>query len=66
MHAPAKFLLDLPEFRPHAIAPALPLKLEGTTTCPPADEDETQKDEGLRSTKTVALSSARSIAAKFQ
>src|ERR1700751_3263766 len=31
VHASPKLLLDLPELRPHAIAPGLPLKLEGAT-----------------------------------
>jgi len=58
MHAPAKFLFDRPEFRPHAVCPGVPLKLEGTTTSPPTDENETEKGGGLRPAKAVALSSA--------
>jgi hypothetical protein len=39
--------LDLPEFRPHTVPTGFPLKLEGTATGVPTNEDETQEGEGL-------------------
>ncbi len=58
--------VNLLEFLPHAVAPGLTLKLEGTATRLAADKNKTQKGEGLRPSKTTTLAVSRCIAAKVQ
>jgi hypothetical protein len=48
VHAPSQRLLDLPQFRLHAVPPGLPLKLEFARAGRTADEGEAQEVEGLR------------------
>jgi hypothetical protein len=55
VHSPPQLRLDFPELCPHAVAPGLPLKLEGSSARFTADEGEAQKCEGLRSTDTTFL-----------
>jgi len=55
VHSPPQLHLDFLELRPHAVAPGLPLKLEGSSARFTADEGEAQKCEGLRSTDTTFL-----------
>ena len=46
--SPQHFLLDLPELRPHAVAPGSPHDKELSLACLAADKGEAQKVEGLR------------------
>src|SRR5450755_1166699 len=48
MHALPQLLLDLSEFRSHAIAARLALELEGSSPRLAADERKPQEGEGLR------------------
>jgi len=51
MHAPPHLLFDRSQLRPHAIAPGLPLELEGTLAGFATDEGEAQKAKALRFAK---------------
>src|SRR5580704_13206612 len=55
VHALPQLRLDFLELRPHAVAPGLPLELEGSPSRFAADEGETQESEGLRSADTAFL-----------
>src|SRR5246500_4422251 len=55
VHSLPQLRLDFLELRPHAVAPGLPLKLEGTPSRFAADEGEAQESEGLRSTDASFL-----------
>lgn len=46
VHAATQFLLDLAKLRPHAVAPALALELEGSASRPAANEREPQEAKG--------------------
>ena len=48
MHSPSQLFLDFLEFRPHAVAPALPVDQEFAGAAFAADEGEAQEAEGLR------------------
>lgn len=51
MFPPLKFLLDLLEFRSHAVAPRLPAKQELALSRLATDEGESQKIDSLRLAK---------------
>src|SRR5258708_13931253 len=57
--------LDFLELRPHAVAPGLPLKLEGSPSRFAADEGEAQESEGLRSTAAAFLAVDCPVAAEL-
>src|SRR5262245_59498085 len=65
VHSQPQLRLDFLELRLHAIAPGLPLKLEESSARFTADEGETQKREGVRSTDTAFLAIDRRVAAKL-
>src|SRR6516164_7556699 len=54
-----------PQLRLDAVAPGLPLKLEGSPARFTADEGEAQKREGVRSTDTAFLAIDRRVAAEL-
>src|SRR5499427_10328434 len=57
--------LDFLEFRLHAVAPGLPLKLEESSARFTADESEAQKREGVQSTETAFPAIDRRAAAEL-
>ena len=65
VHSQPQLRLDFLELRPHAVAPGLPLKLEGSSARFTADESEAQESEGLRSTDTAFLAIGRRAAAEL-
>ena len=65
VHSPPQLRLDFLEFRLHAVAPGLPLKLEEASARFTADEGEAQKREGVRSTNTAFLAIDRRAAAEL-
>src|SRR6516162_3617880 len=65
VHSPPQLRLDFLELRLHAVAPGLPLKLEGSPARFTADEGEAQKREGVRSTDTAFLAIDRRVAAEL-
>ena len=65
MHSPPQLRLDFLKLRPHAVAPGLPLKLEGSPSGFAADEGKAQEREGLRSTDTAFLAIDRRAAAEL-
>ena len=65
MHALAQLLLDLFEFRLHAIAPGLSLYDELAPMRLAADEDEAKELEGLRLSKPRPCAPDRRMAAKL-
>ena len=65
VHSQPQLRLDFLEFRPHAVAPGLPLKLEGSPARFTADEGEAHECEGLRSTDTAFLAIDRRAAAEL-
>src|SRR5690349_6175994 len=60
-----QLLLDRPEPRPHAVAPALPLDLEAATARGAADEGEAQEGEGLRLAEPARSASGRRTTAEL-
>jgi hypothetical protein len=52
VHSQPQPRLDFLELRLHAVAPGLPLKLEGSPARLTADEGKAQEREGLRVTAT--------------
>ena len=66
MHPSPELRLDLLEFRPQAITPGLPMKLEATPSRFPADVGETQEVEGFRLSEPARLSSDRREAAELK
>ena len=65
VHSQPELRLDFLELRLHAVAPGLPLKLEGSPARFTADEGEAQKREGVRSTDTAFLAIDRRVAAEL-
>src|SRR4029078_11590408 len=65
MHLPSQFLLDLPEFCPHAPTPGFPFKEKRAPTGLTADVGEPQELEGLRFSKPTPCASVRRMAAKL-
>jgi hypothetical protein len=65
VHSQPQLRLDFLELRPHAVAPGLPLKLEGSPARFTADEGEAQECEGLRSTDTAFFAIGRRAAAEL-
>ena len=59
MHAPPHLLFDRSQLRPHAIAPVLPLELEGTLAEFAADEGEAQEAKALRFAKPTLSAPVR-------
>src|SRR5262249_28481729 len=65
VHSLSQRRFDFLELRLHAVAPGLPLKLEGSPARFTADEGETQKREGVRSADTAFLAIDRRAAAEL-
>jgi hypothetical protein len=65
MHAPPHLLFDRSQLRPHAIAPGLPLELEGTLAGFATDEGEAQEAKALRFAKPALSAPIRGIAAEL-
>ncbi len=65
MHSPSRLLLDLPERRPHAIAPCDPLHEELPTAVAFTDEGKAEEVEGLRLAEPTLSASFRCKAAEF-
>jgi hypothetical protein len=65
VHSQPQLRLDFLELRPHAVAPGLPLKFEGSPARFTADEGEAQECEGLRSTDTAFFAIGRRAAAEL-
>ena len=66
MHVQLQVTLDLLESRSHAVASGRAVKLEASPPRLPANEDEPQKLEGLRSTEPSTLAALGRIATKLQ
>src|SRR3982751_369083 len=62
---PSQLFLDLPEPRPHAVAPGLPLEQEASLAGSAADEGEAQEGEGLRLAEPAPGASGRRLAAEL-
>jgi hypothetical protein len=58
-------LFDRSQLRPHAMAPGLPLELEGTLAGFATDEGEAQEAKALRFAKTALSAPIRRIAAEL-
>src|SRR5580704_7197399 len=65
VHAPSQFLFDGFQFRPHAVAPGLPLDEELAPARLAADEGEAQEVEGLRLAEPALLAVRRREAAEL-
>src|SRR2546429_4693494 len=65
MHSPSQLLLDLPERRPHAIAPCDPFHEELPTAVAFTDEGKAEEVEGLRLAEPALSASFRCKAAEF-
>src|SRR5229473_6305748 len=55
VHSSPQLRLDFLQLGPHAVAPGLPLKLEGSPSRFAADEHKTQEPEGLRLAEPALL-----------
>jgi hypothetical protein len=65
MHSPSQLFLDLPERRPHAIAPCNPLLEELLTAVAGADEGKAEEVEGFRLAEPTPSASFGCKAAEF-
>src|ERR1700693_483902 len=65
VHSLPQLRLYFLELRPHAVAPGLPLKLEGSPSRFAADEGEAQESEGLRSADAAFLAVGCRVAAEL-
>src|SRR5216683_1096445 len=65
VHSAPQLHLDVEKLRPHAVAPGLPFKLEGSLAGFPTDEREPQEHKGLRFSETLSLALGRSMATKL-
>jgi len=65
VHSLPQLRLDFLKLRPHAVAPGLPLKLEGSPSRFSADEGKAQESEGLRSTDAAFLAVGCRMAAEL-
>jgi hypothetical protein len=61
VHSSPQLRLDFLQLGPHAVAPGLPLKLEGSPSRFAADEHEAQKREGLRLAEPALLAVLRTL-----
>src|SRR4051794_33101823 len=66
VHPLVQLLLDIPEFRPHAVCPAFTTQHECAAPRLAADMGKSQEGKGLRFAKSALLSSFSRIAAKLQ
>jgi hypothetical protein len=64
MHPPSQFLLDVLEFRPHAVATGFSLKREVPLTRLSADGRKAQEREGFRFSEPALSTLSRREAAK--